>query len=226
MLKPNEERIHSFLLSLGASAILVRSLGLLKSLLESESRPMLYGDFSLNAANGITAQHLLDMGLEKLAPTHDLNAQQISDLAAYVNPGALEVIVHHHLPVFHTEHCVFCRFLSSGTDHTNCGHPCETHTVTLRDEHGLEHPVMADVGCRNTVFNAQAQSGAKHLERWRSAGIQKFRLEFAHETAEQVTGVIQAWQSALEGKSDRRELEHRLNQFTPSGTTEGSLSIR
>ena len=226
VLKPNEERIHTFLLSLGASAILVRSLGLLKSLLESDSRPMLYGDFSLNAANGITAQHLLDMGLEKLAPTHDLNAQQISDLAAWINPGALEVIAHHHLPVFHTEHCVFCRFLSTGTDHTNCGHPCETHTVTLRDEHGLEHPVMADVGCRNTVFNAQAQSGAKYLEQWRGAGIHKFRLEFAHETAEQVTGVIQAWQSALERKADRREFEHRLKQFTPSGTTEGSLSIR
>jgi U32 family peptidase len=226
VLKPNEERIHTFLLNLGASAILVRSLGLLKSLLEAESRPMLYGDFSLNAANGITAQHLLGMGLEKLAPTHDLNAQQIADLAAYVDPGTLEVIAHHHLPVFHTEHCVFCRFLSSGTDHTNCGHPCETHTVTLRDEHGLEHPIMADVGCRNTVFGAQAQSGAKHLEQWRKAGIQKFRLEFAHETAEQVSGVIEAWQAALERRADRRELEHRLNRFTPSGTTEGSLSIR
>ena len=170
VLKPNEERIHTFLLGLGASAILVRSLGLLKSL--------------------------------------------------------LEVIAHHHLPVFHTEHCVFCRFLSTGTDHTNCGHPCETHTVTLRDEHGLEHSVMADVGCRNTVFNAQAQSGAKYLERWRSVGIQKFRLEFAHETAEQITGVIKAWQSALQGKSDRKDLERRSNQFTSSGTTEGSLSIR
>jgi U32 family peptidase len=226
VLKPNEERIHTFLLSLGASAILVRSLGLLKSLLEASERPALYGDFSLNAANGITAQHLLNMGLEKLAPTHDLNAQQISDLAVWINPGALEVIAHHHLPVFHTEHCVFCRFLSSGTDHTNCGHPCETHTVTLRDEHGLEHPVMADVGCRNTVFGAQAQSGAKYLEQWRKAGIQKFRLEFAHETAEQVTGVIEAWQSALQGRSNRTDLEHRSNQFTPSGTTEGSLSIR
>jgi U32 family peptidase len=226
VLKPNEERIHTFLLSLGASAILVRSLGLFKSLLEASERPALYGDFSLNAANGITAQHLLSMGLEKLAPTHDLNAQQISDLAAWVNPGTLEVIAHHHLPVFHTEHCVFCRFLSTGTDHTNCGHPCETHTVTLRDEHGLEHPVMADVGCRNTVFGAQAQSGAKYLEQWRKAGIQKFRLEFAHETAEQVTGVIEAWQSALQGQSDRTDLERRSNHFTPSGTTEGSLSIR
>ncbi len=26
----------------------------------------------------------------------------------------LEAVVHQHLPIFHTEHCVFCRFLSTG----------------------------------------------------------------------------------------------------------------
>ena len=31
-----------------------------------------------------------------------------------VDSAKLEVIVHQHLPIFHTEHCVFCRFLSDG----------------------------------------------------------------------------------------------------------------
>ena len=29
----------------------------------------------------------------------------------------------------------------------------------LRDQEGADHLVLADMGCRNTVFNAQAQSG-------------------------------------------------------------------
>lgn len=34
---------------------------------------------------------------------------------------SLEAILHHHLPIFHTEHCVFCRFLSDGNSYKDCG---------------------------------------------------------------------------------------------------------
>ena len=71
----------------------------------------------------------------------------------------LEAIVHQHLPIFHTEHCVFCRFLSEGNSYLDCGRPCESESVHLRDANGKDHLVLADEGCRNTVFNAQAQSG-------------------------------------------------------------------
>ena len=33
----------------------------------------------------------------------------------------------------------------------------------LRDAESKDHLVLADMGCRNTVFNAQAQSGAEYL---------------------------------------------------------------
>jgi putative protease len=225
ILKPAEERIHHFLLGLPA-AILVRSIGLLKTLAQINESPVLHGDFSLNAANGLTARTLLQMGLSKLALTHDLNAVQIAQLAGRVDPDRLEVIAYHHLPVFHTEHCVFCRFLSSGTDYTNCGHPCETHSITLRDERGLEHPVLADVGCRNTVFEARAQSGARFLESWRAAGIRRFRLEFVHEDSTAVQGVIRAFRRSLEGKLNAAGLEREWAKYALSGTTQGSFIVR
>ena len=183
----------------------------------------LIGDFSLNAANGLAAKMYLDMGLSSLTPTHDLNAQQIADLTQFVSPEKLEVIAYGHLPVFHTEHCVFCRFLSSGTDYTNCGHPCETHQIALKDKQGREHPVMADVGCRNTVFGAEAQSGAKHLGLWLQAGLGDFRLEFVHESAVQTRDVIQAFQKALSKQKSFLWLESELKHLSPSGVTEGSL---
>ena len=72
----------------------------------------------------------------------------------------LEAVAHQHLPIFHTEHCAFARFLSAGDSHLDCGRPCEKHALHLRDSGGADHLVLADEGCRNTVFNAQAQSGA------------------------------------------------------------------
>ena len=53
----------------------------------------------------------------------------------------------------------------------------------VRDESGREHPVMADVGCRNTVFGAEAQEASPHLEAWRRSGIRHFRLEFVPSAA-------------------------------------------
>ena len=223
VLKPAEERIVHFLLKLGCP-ILVRSAGLLDSLRQAD-HPELFGDFSLNAANAVTARLLLDLGLARLTPTHDLNAAQIVGLAGAISPLALEPVAYHHLPVFHTEHCVFCRFLSTGTSYKDCGHPCETHRVALRDERGNPHPVMADVGCRNTVFGAEAQEASAHLRAWLEAGLRHFRLEFVHESPEQVLRVTRAFREALAGKSCWDDLARELKRLAPAGTTEGSFMV-
>ncbi len=223
VLKPGEEKILNFLLSLDC-ALLVRGSGMSEQLAATAHR-MLIGDFSLNTANSLTAQVLSDSGFERLTPTHDLNAAQISELAGRIGPARLEVVSYQHLPVFHTEHCVFCRFLSTGTSYRDCGRPCETHEVGLRDEHGRVHPVIADVGCRNTVFGAEAQDASLYLDLWREAGIRHYRLEFAHESDAEVRRVATAWKDALAGRITTTELRGRLKAATSDGTTEGSLFI-
>ena len=223
VLKPGESRIRDFLVSLDC-AILVRPAGLLHSLRETK-HPALIGDFSLNVANSITAELFLGMGLSRITPTHDLNAAQVEDLARSAGAERIEVIAYHHLPVFHTEHCVFCRFLSKGTSYRDCGRPCEKHRVELKDSQGRAHPVLADVGCRNTVFGAEAQEASSHLDAWRRAGLRHLRLEFVHESAAQVRRVYEAFDAALSGPSSARELSIELASIAPQGTTEGSLFV-
>jgi putative protease len=223
VLKPGEARIVDFLLSCDCP-ILVRPAGLLEALRE-RAHPCLVGDFSLNAANSLTAAELFSMGLDALTPTHDLNAAQVADLARSVGGERVEAIAYQHLPVFHTEHCVFCRFLSNGTSYRDCGRPCERHRVALRDPQCREHPVLADVGCRNTVFGAEAQHAAAHLEAWRAAGIRHFRLEFAHESAGEVAAVTRAFAETLAGERSPRALAEFLRSIAPGGTTEGSLYV-
>jgi putative protease len=202
----------------------VRPAGLVHALRDRTHAPLI-GDFSLNVANSIAAELFLDLGVDRLTPTHDLNAAQVATLALAIGPQNIETIAYQHLPVFHTEHCVFCRFLSTGTSYRDCGRPCEKHRVSLQDSKGRAHPVLADVGCRNTVFGAEAQEASAHLDAWRHAGIIHYRLEFVHESAAQVRQVFDAYNAAFHARIAAKDLAAQLRRIAPQGTTEGSLFV-
>ena len=223
VIKPGEERIINFLAKLDCP-IVVRGAGTMAQL-QAAGVTDLIGDFSLNAANVLSAQLLLDAGIQRLAPTHDCNAMQIADMVTQLGNQSIEIIAYHHLPVFHTEHCVFCRFLSTGTSYKDCGRPCESHQVALRDRNGREHPVIADVGCRNTVFGAEAQEGSKHMSAWLSAGVRHVRLEFVHESAAQVTQIIALYQQGLRGTMEWSDIAKAVRMSAPTGVTEGSFFV-
>jgi U32 family peptidase len=85
--------------------------------------------------------------------------------------------------------------------------------------------VMADVGCRNTVFGAEAQEASVHLTAWLAAGIRHFRIEFVHETAEQVGRIGEAFVDCLAGRATPQHLRRILQRVVPQGVTEGSLFV-
>ncbi len=118
-----------------------------------------------------------------MTASYDLNREQLLDLIAATPPEWLEVVIHQQMPMFHMEHCVFCAVLSPGTNRTNCGRPCDRHDVRLRDRMGIEHPLKADVGCRNTLYNAVPQSAAEHVTTLLDRGLRDFRIELLNETA-------------------------------------------
>ena len=126
--------------------------------------------------------------------------------------------------MFHMEHCVFCAFLSSGTDYTNCGRPCDKHEVKLRDRVGAEHMLKADAGCRNTVFNSQTQTGAEYVERLLALGVRHFRVEFLAEPAAEVERVITKYRQLLRGEITGTQLWRDLKLQNQLGVTRGQMA--
>jgi putative protease len=171
-------------------------------------------DFSYNIANPLTAAYFKQTfpQLERLTASYDLNGTQLESLATIVPPLWLEVTIHQYMPLFHMEHCVFCAFLSEGTDYTNCGRPCDQYQVKLRDRVGVEHILQADAGCRNTVFNGTAQTGAEWVQRFQEKGLRYFRVEFLQETPDQVKTILRQYDRLLRGEMTGTDLWKQLRQ--------------
>lgn len=220
---PGENGVLNSIVKAGPDAILVRNLGALWYYRQAGIELPLFGDFSLNVANHKTVEVFAENGLTWITPSYDLNIQQMVDMLAVADTSRMELVIHQHLPMFHTEHCVYCTFLSEGTDYTNCGRPCESHRVSLQDRIGMSHPVRVDVGCRNTVYNAIEQSGAEYLSNFLELGVRRYRVEFLEEDADQVQHVLCLYREALSGKRSGTSVWRELKATNQLGVTRGQL---
>jgi putative protease len=222
--KPGELGIFRAMARQGADGYLVRNLAGL-SFCGENGIPFVC-DFSLNAANQWTVRLLKERGAERVTASYDLNRDQLLGLIEFVSADWLEVVVHQHMPMFHMEHCVFCAVLSPGTNKTNCGRPCDVHRVQLRDRVGMEHVLQADVGCRNTLYNAVPQSAAEVVPLLISRGLRDFRIELLEETAQQVRHVIGLYSELLAGRIGGKEVWQKLQASNRVGVTRGTMEER
>ncbi len=220
--KPGEDWILRIVRSSEADGYLVRNYDHLKYF--SDCR--MIGDYSFNVANQFAAEYYKQhCGLERMTASYDLNSEQLQSLLKAAPVEWFELTIHQHMPMFHMEHCVYCAFLSTGTDYTNCGRPCDHHAVSLRDRVGAEHPLKADAGCRNTVFNARAQTGAEHVDRFLNLGVQRFRVEFVNETPGEVGATIGRYRALLRGEISGTRLWQELRLVSQLGVTRGQMEL-
>ena len=221
--KPGESSIFAHLARQGADGMLVRNAGGLKYC--SEHDVPFVADFSLNAANPLTVELLKSRGALRVTASYDLSGDQLFGLLDATPPSWLEIVVHQQMPMFHMEHCVFCAFLSPGTDATNCGRPCDHHDVKLRDRVGALHPLKADVGCRNTLFNAVPQTTAEYLPRLMKHGGRCFRIELLDDEPKAVERTITLYQEVIAGRRDGKSLWRELKATNQYGVTRGALAV-
>ncbi|POB12928.1 U32 family peptidase [Halobacteriovorax sp. DA5] len=222
ILKPKEYHHLNVLTRLDPDFILCRNLGSYQYL-RSKTDVQLKGDFSLNVANSQTANYLLDKGFETLTSSYDLNAKQLENLLTNTDAGKIEVNIHQYMPSFHMEHCVYAAFLSEGSSFKDCGKPCEKHHVELKDQFGNMHFIKADQECRNTMFNAIAQSSTDLIDELIAKGVSQFRIELLNEHDDKLKSKLEGYLNFFNGKISTNELKSMLGTQEKYGIGTGML---
>ena len=223
IIKPNEEGLLRQVASANPDAILVRNLAGLSFFRQERPDLPLLGDYSLNVANELTAGLFLRAGIKRLVPSYDLNWHQLRGMLTRIDPGFFEAVIHQHMPMFHMEHCVFCHTLSNGKDYRDCGRPCDTHKVELKARDGQPHPLIADVGCRNTVFNASAQSALELVPQLKELGVRTFRVELLRQNTGETQALLTQYADVLAGRADGRQTVRGLRVLSQLGVTRGTF---
>ncbi len=196
--KTGESDVFERLAECRPDGVLVRNLAGL-AFFRRIGLPMV-ADFSLNAANALTVQWLHGQGTARVTAAYDLSPRRLLDLAAVVEPELLEVVVHRHTPMFHSEYCLFCGMLSRGKSNRDCGRPCRGHNVKLRDRRGVEHLLLPDSQCRTTLFHAEAENLLQAMPRLQRQGVRHFRVELlAENTADAVRPIIVPFANKIAG---------------------------
>lgn len=222
--KPGEEGYDRRLRALNPDWVLARHWGAVMGF--AQHRPgQVHGDFSLNVTNSLTASELIGLGLDTVTAAHDLDQTQLENLLAQFPASRLAVTVHHHISTFHTEHCVYSHLLSNGKDYRDCGRPCEKHLVELEDRKHIRHPVIVDVGCRNTVFNGAAQSCVSLIPRLLKLGVRRFRVEFVRESMEEARTVLAAYRQVLEGSLEPSQARALIGAHEQFGVSLGTMAV-
>ena len=75
------------------------------------------------------------------------------------------------------------------------------------------------------MFGAEAQAAPHSLQSWWRTGIRHFRVEFVHQSANQVEGIGDSLKQFFNGQLDATGLARQLELYSDQGITEGSLFV-
>ena len=227
--KAGREKLLGIINRIQPDVVLVRNAGAFEYFKQKYNDQMpfeLVGDFSFNITNHLSAQYFLNKGLSLFSPSYDLNFQQLEELLLSQNDdaslaGRAEVTIHQYMPSFHMEHCVFASFLSDGSSIKDCGMPCVNNNVGIVDNKKINHPVLADQECRNTMFNGVPQSAGSMIPKLLSLGVKNYRIEALTEDADVLREKVLAYIDVLSGVSDAKALYKNLGIIEKYGISEG-----
>jgi putative protease len=197
--KPGEAEMFQAIAANGPDGLLARNLA--GAAFCAERNLPFVADASLHAANAWTVAWLRELGASRVTAACDLDQQRLLDLAAPASAAWLEVIVYQHVPMFHTEYCLYVAdelrvpnahvagtLRVPKTAHGVCELLCRQHDVRLRDGRGAEHLLRSDAYCRNTLFCGRPRNLIELVPELRRHGVRHFRIELLDDVPREIVG--------------------------------------
>ena len=203
--------IHA--LEVGADAVIVRDLGLLRLLRHTVPDMPLHASALLGIHNLAGVEAMAEMGVSRAAIAKELSLEQIKHITRH-SPIEIEVVAHGAMCFSHSGQCYMSAFTDKkSANRGSCTQPCRLrYSLGGRKD---DYPLSLKDSCLVAYVN--------ELE---SAGVKCLKIEGRMKRAEYVAMVTAVYSRAIRDKTPPTETEmvHLETIFSRRGLTDGYLT--
>lgn len=153
----------------------------------------LMADYSLNVFNAYSLQFLLNLGLDTVCLSPEINFTQLQSFRDFAK---VEMMIHGELMLMESQHCMLGSTL--GEANGKCS-VCRQESFYLQDEKGFQFPAATDADCRFYVFNSRTLCIIEDLQRVLALGPQSIRIEARLYKTEEISRIVKIYRQALDG---------------------------
>jgi putative protease len=211
---------------LEADGVVVSNLGT-SNLAKAEKIPFI-ADSPLNTFNSDTFSLFQQEGAIMAVASPELTLEELKCIAPH---GPLECIVHGHLELMESEHCLAGGLLGElpGKNEGQCNVPCKAGNFVLADEKNYEFPLLMDNQCRTHLLNSRALRMLEYVPALLESGVASLRIEtLGMENAQEIRKVTLAYRKAIDtyletGKQRQERGESQGKGFTTGHYFRGVL---
>ena len=202
---PREEELtlvpdyFAFLQELGADALILADLGLLRMAERYAPKCAKHVSTQLGVVNSETASFLYDLGADTVVLARECSLEEIRAIRANAPAGLrLEAFVHGAMCVSFSGRCLLSNYLlGRDANHGECAQPCRwKYHLVEETRPGQFFEITEDDG--TFILNSRDLCMIGHLAELRDAGIDSFKIEGRMKSVYYTGAVTNAYRMALD----------------------------
>ena len=189
----------AFLQDLGADALILADLGLLRMAERYAPKCARHVSTQLGVLNSETASFLYELGADTVVLARECSLEEIRAIREH-SPAALrlEAFVHGAMCVSFSGRCLLSNYLTGrDSNHGECAQPCRWKYHLVEETRPGKYMEISEDG-GTFILNSEDLCMIKHLAELREAGIDSFKIEGRMKSAYYTGTVTNAYRMALD----------------------------
>ena len=189
----------AFLQDLGADALILADLGLLRMAERYAPKCARHVSTQLGVLNSETASFLYELGADTVVLARECSLEEIRAIREH-SPAALrlEAFVHGAMCVSFSGRCLLSNYLTGrDSNHGECAQPCRWKYHLVEETRPGKYMEISEDG-GTFILNSEDLCMIEHLAELRGAGIDSFKIEGRMKSAYYTGAVTNAYRMALD----------------------------
>ncbi len=189
----------SFLQELGADALILADLGLLRLAERYAPRCARHVSTQFGVLNSATASYLYDLGADTVVLARECSLEEIRGIREHCpSKLRLEAFVHGAMCVSFSGRCLLSNYLTGrDSNHGECAQPCRWKYHLVEETRPGKYMEISESG-GTYILNSEDLCMIEHLADLREAGVDSFKIEGRMKSAYYTGAVTNAYRMALD----------------------------